>query len=45
MVDTSNETIKKLFYEQIKQLTLKTNRVLHHGRLRLFDYQFSDRWL
>ena len=35
MNDLKIETIKDLFYEQIKRLTLKTNE-------NLFDVQFSD---
>jgi len=35
--DTRQGTIKELFYKQIRDLTLKTNKS--------FDYQFSDRWL
>jgi len=38
MNDLSTETIKDLFYKQIKRLTLRTNA-------DLFDMQFSDRWL
>ena len=37
-VDTSTETIKELFYRQIKDLTLK-------GKVGTFDYQFSERWI
>ncbi len=36
--DTSLETIKKLFYEQIKVMTLKV-------KADSFDLQFSDGWL
>lgn len=36
--DTSLETIKRLFYEQIKALTLKV-------KADSFDLQFSDEWL
>ena len=35
MYDTDQETIKKLFYKQISELTRKTSS---------FDYQFSDQW-
>lgn len=35
MNELSNETIKNIFYEQIKNLTLRTNS-------ELFDLQFSD---
>lgn len=35
--DISQETIKELFYKQIRELTLKTNKS--------FDYQFSGGWL
>jgi len=36
--DTSLETIKRLFYDQIKNLTLKV-------KTDSFDLQFSDGWL
>lgn len=35
MYETDQKTIKELFYQQISELTKKTNS---------FDYQFSDRW-
>ncbi len=35
--DISQNTIKELFYKQIRNLTLKT--------AKSFDYQHSDRWL
>jgi len=35
--DMSQNTIKELFYRQIRELTIKANKS--------FDYQFSDRWL
>jgi len=38
-MDLSHETIKKLFYKQTRNLTLRTCKV------DLFDMQFSDRWL
>ena len=37
-MDLSNETIKELFYKQIKDITLRT-------KAESFDYQFSGRWL
>lgn len=36
-MDLSNETIKELFYKQIRNLTLRT--------IDSFDFQFSDKWL
>lgn len=36
--DTSQKTIKNLFYEQVKRLSLNSVN-------ESFDYQFSDRWL
>lgn len=38
MIDLSTKTIKKLFEEQVKDLTLRTKE-------DLFDYQFSGGWL
>lgn len=35
--DITQKTIRRLFYEQIKGLTLR--------KRDLFDFQFSDRWL
>jgi len=35
MYETDHNTIKELFYQQISELTRKTNS---------FDYQFSDQW-
>ena len=40
-MDTSTETIKNLFYKQIKDLTAKTV----NEKMRTFDVQFSDRWV
>lgn len=37
MNDLNQQTIKKLFYQQIRDLTSKS--------LDSFDYQFSDRWM
>ncbi|MFC1728334.1 hypothetical protein ACFLZ7_02625 [Nanoarchaeota archaeon] len=37
--DTSLETIKFLFFRQIRDMTMKTNGI------ETFDVQFSDRWL
>jgi len=37
-MDLSKNTIKELFYRQIKDLTLAT-------KVKSFDIQFSDRWL
>jgi hypothetical protein len=36
-MDLSNETIKKLFYKQIRDLTLRS-------KTESFDLQFSDKW-
>ncbi len=41
MVDLSNNTIKRLFEQQIKDLTHRT--VIH--KEDSFDYQFSGGWL
>jgi len=37
MYETDHDTIKKIFYKQISDLTRKTVG-------NSFDYQFSDRW-
>ena len=37
-MDLSKNTIKELFYRQIKDLTLSS-------KLNSFDFQFSDGWL
>lgn len=37
--DISHQTIKKLFEQQIKKLTAKSNDI------DTFDYQFSDAWM
>jgi len=37
-MDLSKETIKEIFYKQIRELTLRT-------RAESFDYQFSGKWL
>lgn len=37
MYETDQETIKKIFYKQIRELTRRTVS-------NSFDYQFSDRW-
>ncbi len=36
-MDLSNDTIKELFYRQIRELTVKKSRS--------FDYQFSGKWI
>ncbi len=38
-MDISHKTIKQLFYNQIKDLTLGNRK------MDSFDVQFSDRWL
>lgn len=37
-MDLSNKHIEKLFYRQIRDLTLST-------KTESFDMQFSDRWI
>ena len=37
-MDLEKETIKELFYQQIRELTLRT-------KAESFDYQFSGKWL
>ncbi len=37
MIDLSNETIKELFYRQIRNLSV--------NKADSFDLQFSERWL
>jgi len=37
MIDLSNETIKELFYRQIRELSV--------SKTDSFDLQFSERWL
>ena len=41
MIDLTNQTIKKLFHEQIKELTLRTAR----ERENILDYQLSGGWI
>ena len=41
--DMSTSTIEKLFYRQIRELTMKTTGV--NEKMRSFDLQFSDSWL
>jgi len=41
MVDLSTKTIKKLFEEQIRRLTLETVG----SKVSTFDYQFSGGWI
>ncbi len=38
-VDLSNETIKNLFYQQIRNLSVPSRK------LDSFDFQFSERWI
>jgi hypothetical protein len=38
--DTSKETIKRLFDQQIRRITMESCGVIDH-----FDVQFSDAWL
>ena len=38
--DISHPTIKKLFEQQMKKITMKSC-----GIAESFDYQFSDRWI
>lgn len=41
MIDLSTGTIKELFEQQVREMTLKTV----FPKEELFDYQFSERWL
>lgn len=53
--DITPKTIKNLFYEQIKNLTLRKSNmsaiknISEHAQkpsvFDIFDFQFSDRWL
>ncbi|HOI18618.1 MAG TPA: hypothetical protein PLX15_02030 [Candidatus Woesearchaeota archaeon] len=43
MVDLSNETIKRLFYQQIRRLSVKSCSGDSFGDS--FDFQFSDKWI
>jgi putative NIF3 family GTP cyclohydrolase 1 type 2 len=38
MIDCTHKTIERLFFKQIKELTMKE-------RMRSFERQFSDLWL
>ena len=41
MIDLETHTIRRLFHEQVRQMTKGTLPL----KLRTFDVQFSDRWL
>jgi hypothetical protein len=41
MIDLSTKTIKKLFEEQIRRVTLETVR----SKVDSFDYQMSGGWI
>lgn len=41
--DLRTTTIEKLFYRQIRDITMKTAGV--NDKMRTFDLQFSDSWL
>ena len=48
--DLSNRTIERLFYTQMKNLTLRCadhnyNKDNTNCKLRTFDIQFSDAWI
>lgn len=42
MVDLQTHTIRRLFYEQVRQMTKGTPSP--KMKLETFDVQFSDRW-
>lgn len=43
--DLSNSTIKQLFYNQIRNITISASKKDHvNSRLNSFDRQFSDVW-
>ncbi len=42
MVDMSNKTIKRLFQQQIRELTKKT---IERQQDDVFDYQMSGAWI
>ncbi|MFC1755031.1 hypothetical protein ACFL96_16830 [Thermoproteota archaeon] len=41
--DLRTTTIEKLFYRQIRNITMKTAGV--NEKMRTFDLQFSDSWI
>jgi|APSaa5957512535_1039671.scaffolds.fasta_scaffold271539_2 hypothetical protein len=41
MIDLSTKTIKKLFEEQVRALTMQTVGI----KQQTFDYQFSGGWI
>ena len=41
MIDLSNQTIKQLFHDQVKELTMRTLR----ERENTLDYQLSGGWI
>jgi len=41
--DLSTGTIKKLFYNQVRSMTMRSNSSIDE-KMRLFDLQFSDGW-
>jgi hypothetical protein len=38
--DIRSDTIQKLFYRQVRSMTMKSS----NDRMRTFDLQFSDAW-
>ena len=40
MADISQQTIKDLFYKQVREMTKKSSL-----KMNLFDVQFSDKWI
>jgi len=41
MNDLSQQTIKDLFYKQVREMTKKSMQ----EKMNLFDIQFSDKWI
>ncbi|MBI4980274.1 hypothetical protein HZC30_01805 [Candidatus Woesearchaeota archaeon] len=41
MIDLSTRTIRHLFEQQVKELTMRTTR----GKENSFDYQLSGEWI
>jgi hypothetical protein len=42
--DLSQRTIQKLFYRQVRNLSVDSCSKSVEGRMSLFDLQFSDAW-
>ncbi len=40
-IDLTQGTIQKLFYQQIRNLSVESE----HSRLKSFDVQFGDSWI